>query len=266
MKKVSVIIGALSLFFASVIHAEPSVIKFVTLDREYFPYIMGNSKDINKANPGTYVEFLKLLEKKIGIRMTLARLSYSEIMTMVSTGDTKGYDGYIAAYYTADRDRVGAFPMKDGMPDYSKSLYIDRYYFYKNKKSPVKWNGVYLTDIKMGITAAAHKSILEELKLHGYKYKDAFHQEALTEVAKGSSDVALCNVECADYYLAKHPEIAKNIEKLKPEFTARPFFIAFSEDFEKKNPELAKRIWLAVEQMRGDYMRLEEKYLKRKNH
>jgi len=266
MKKISVIVIVMSLLFASLIHAEPTVIKFVTLDKEYFPYIMGNSKDISKTNPGTYVEFLKLLEKKIGIRMTLTRFSYNEIMTMVSTGDTKGYDGDIAAYYTADRGRIGAFPMKDGMPDYSKSLYIDRYYFYKNKKSPVKWNGVYLTDIKKGIVAAAHKSILEELELHGYKYQDGFHPEALTEVSKGNADVALCNVECADYYLFKHPDIAKNIEKLKPEFTARPFFIAFSKDFAKNHPELAKRIWLTIEQMRGDYIKLEKKYLMRKNH
>jgi len=190
----------------------------------------------------------------------LTRLSKSELMNILKTGNTKGFDGYIADYYSPERDLVAEYPMKKGMPDYSKSLFIDRFYFYKNKKSPINWNGVYLTDINKGLGTSFDESVQKEMKLDGYNFKEGFCEDLIREVAEGKLDAILDVDNNMDHFLALHPEIAKNITKLQPQFSARPFFIILSHDFIKKNPELSKRLWFQVGQLKGEYLKLEKKY------
>jgi hypothetical protein len=259
MRKAPILAIIVILAFSSGLAAETKEIKFITYDMENYPHVIGYSRLINKEKPGIFYEFLKVLEKNVGVRMSLTRLPYEELMEMLKTGNTKGYDAYIAASYTPDRDKIAVYPVADGMPDYSKSLYIERYYLYKNKKSPVKWNGVYLTDIKNGIGSATDEAIDEELKWLGYRYKEEMVDVLLKDVAAGKLDVALSIEKGTDYYLKNHPEIAKNVVKLKPEFTARPFFIILSNNFVEKNPELTKKIWIAIGLLRGEYSKIEEK-------
>jgi polar amino acid transport system substrate-binding protein len=264
MKKTLLFLLTILILLSTNLYAQAKTLKLVTYDKEDFPAIIGNSKEINPKTPGAYVDFVKVLGKKLGVNITLTRLSQNELTSIIKTGNARGYDGYIADYYTPDRDRVTAFPMKNGMPDYSKSLFIDRFYFYKNKKSSIKWNGVYLTNINKGLGTSFDESVQKEMKLDGYNFKEGFCDDLIKELAEDKLDAVLSVDNNMDHFLALHPEIAKNITKLQPQFSARPFFVILSNDFVKNNPELANRLWFQVGQLRGEYLKLEKKYYSNK--
>jgi hypothetical protein len=263
MNKTFFLLGLIFFLGAATAHAQEKTLNLAATDHEIYPCLLSDSKKINDGLPGTYVEFIGLLEKSLGIKIILTRLSYDKLMEMEKKHDTKGFDGVIAYNYTRDADKIWAYPEKNGMPDYSKSLDINRYYFYKNKQSPVTWNGVYLANISRPIGADADKAVFGMLDIDGYKYQEMQYPQICRMISEGKLELGLCNENFADYYLKNNPKIAANIVKLKPQFTAVPYFIILSDDFVRKDPKFAKKFWFTVGLLRGEYEKIEARYLQK---
>ncbi len=57
-------------------------------------------------------------------------------------------------------------------------------------------------------------------------------------------------------------QFKSNIIKMSPPFATKPYYLVFSHQFVKKHPELAKKIWNALAEIREKHLyRLMEEYI-----
>jgi polar amino acid transport system substrate-binding protein len=231
-------------------------------DKEEFPNFLGNSLEIDWKKPGIVPEMLKMVEKKVGVKFTFRRSAWKRALEVeLKEGTTQGL---FTASYKKEREAFGAYPMKDGKPDVSKSFYNTKYVFYKLKGSAAIWDGKELKNLKGNISVPRGYSIGADLKAMGYVVEESDYAfNDLKKVAAGRVEVCAELELQADNILESNPDLAAKIEKISPPIVDKPYYLMLSNQFVAKNPQLADKIWTAVGEVReSDYKKLLLKYMK----
>ncbi len=223
-------------------------IKFGYSDVEAFPFQINHEAQ----PPGIALEIITRVAKDIGISIIFLQLPNKRVLHSLQKGEI---DGAFMYSYKPERESDGHFPMKNGKPDEKKRIATLSYYMYKLKDCPLQWDGEKLSCpdfnvINNKIGANTGYSIVDDLKNKGIEVDDGARttdQNFKKLLNKRIIGYAHQNL-VADNYI-KHNNITA-IEKLPIPIVTKSYYLLFSHQFMKKNPQLAEKIWNHIAEVR----------------
>ena len=236
------------------------LIKLALENSSDFPYVLGNSTEISKPNPGLTIETLDEVARKLNIKFKYQRFPWNRCLSMMEKGL---YDGCFSASYKKEREKLGVYPKKAGVVDKAKRLMDSSYVLYTRPKSSNLWNNNKLshpTPNKLKIVTLRGFSIKTFLETEGAEVHEVDKiTQALNMVKEKRVDGAALIDLPAEY------EIKKNkisLTGINPPLKTKAYFLMFSHQFYKENKELAEKIWKNLEEMRNTpfVAKLKDKY------
>jgi len=242
--------------------AEIKEVRFLCDNKEHFPVYLEDSDLINWNKPGAGVECVKRLESKLGIKVKIERAPWKRVLDAELKNGT--IDGAFSASYKKEREMLGAYPMKDGKVDKTRSLHTNAYCFYKRKDANFSWNGKTVSHLKGMVGAPNGYSVIDDLKNLGLAVEESNGTLIdLKKLAAGRVGAIAALELTADLLLKKYPELNKVIVKVPTPIASKEYYVMLSNQFVKSNPALAEKIWNAVGEMREhEFPKLvEDKYL-----
>lgn len=163
-------------------------------------------------------------------------------------------DGCFSASFSEERKEFGVYPMLNNTIDDSKRLYTMSYNLYVKKENAekIKLDGFKIIGLPVNgiIAAPSGWSIEKDLKDNGYKLDqstddyDANFKKVQTERVFGYAllssigDEVLKNPQFTDVVAINKPLVSKN------------YYLMFSHQVFKKNPELINKIWNKIAEIR----------------
>jgi polar amino acid transport system substrate-binding protein len=252
----SLIITSFSFF----IHAE-TIFTVAYEDKVQFPYYMGESSKVLSQNPGAAVELIQLIESKVpGVKVVLKRYPWKRCLNELEKGTV---DGAFNASFKEARLKFGAYPWVADHVDPDRRLTTIAYYFYKKKGTEFSWDGKNVSGANSSVGAPAGYSIVGDLKKMGLKVSESSSSETnLKKLTSGRVSAVALQEVTGDYYINKDSKFS-TIEKVEPPLKTKPYYLMISHQFKNKHPDLAKKIWSAVAELREEQLKkLTEKYFK----
>lgn len=222
---------------------------FACEDKMDFPHVLGEGQALAPKKPGASVEFIRLLGEELGLTITIKRLPWKRALELELKNGT--IDGLFPVSHKKEREAFGVLPWKDGKVDESRSMFTSTYFFYKLKSSPLVWDGKVLKALRGPIGAPRGYSIVGDLRDMGYEVQESDDvRKDMKRLGQGWLG-AMAGLESAqDHLLESSPELGRNIVKVQPPISTKPYYLMLSHAFSEKNPELAQRIWDACRALR----------------
>lgn len=234
--------------FAGIANAK--TLTFVCEDKQDFPTIMGNAKNVLDEKPGMGVEALRMAGKKLGVTITIKRLPWKRCLNDLEKGKA---DGLFTASYKEKRKQYGKYPEKDGQVDPSKRFTSSSYAFYKLKSTALDFTNKDYSIFTGKVGGPLGYSIIEDLKKNGLKMEESASTEIDFKKLIVSRLQAVAALELTgDYYLSSNNDFSKNIEKIKPLIVEKPYYFMISHQFYEKDPGLAEKLFDTIAEIRED--------------
>jgi len=229
-------------------------ITFAYEDKEQPPYYMGNSLLVPDENPGISVDIMKKLDEMIdGLEIKLIRCPWTRCLHTLKSNIISGA---FNASYKQERLNFGRYPTLDnereGPADISKRITFLTYSFYKLKGTNVEWDGKIINNAESRtIGAPFGYSVVGDLRKKGFDVDVSYGTKSnLERLALRRVDLAALHDVTADSIIKSNPKSFENIEKLRPAYITKAYYLMLSHDFVEKNPEIAQQIWDAIEIIR----------------
>ena len=264
MRRVFLFLAAIML--STVVFAQTVTITIAYENKEQPPYYMGNTEEVLAIKPGVAVEMVKLLESKIpGLKIKLVRAPWKRCTNDLGLNI---YDGIFNASYSKERLAIGWYPTldntRDGPVDTNKRITNITYSLYVPRESKIRWDGTKYIDLKEGEQLGAPEgySIVNDLKNQGVSVLEVSGTiNALNMITSNRLPGAVLQDVTADSIIMKDRLKYGSIIKFARPIVSKPYYLMLSNDFVEKNPELAKRIWEAIKEIREtQFTGLVEKY------
>ena len=215
-----------------------------------FPTVIGDSEKILDTNPGMGIEAVYLLEKKLGVKITIKRLPWKRCLQELKTGKA---DLLFTASFKEKRKEIGKYPEINGKVDPNRKFSSSSYAFYKLKSSPLDFTGKNYSTFTKLVGAPRGYSIVEDLKKKGLKIDEG--PSTLIDFKKLMNNriQAVAALELTgDFYLTSNPDLSAKIEKMKPLITEKPYYFMISHQFYNSNKELSEKVWDTIAEIRED--------------
>lgn len=241
------------LVLASNAWAQPVTMTIAYEDKAQPPYYLGDANEVPETRPGVAVEMVKALESKVpGLRIRLTRAPWKRCTTELGSG---AYDGIFNASYHPDRLSIGRYPTLDGTRtgavDPSKRITTISYALYVLKTSKATWDGRSFRDLEGLVGAPLGYSIVGDLRALGVTVHEVpGTRNALDMVISGRIAGAALQEVSADALIRAFPDRYGRLRKAPKLIASKPYYLMLSNRFVEANPEMALRIWAALERTR----------------
>ncbi|MES3020503.1 MAG: hypothetical protein V4857_02850 [Pseudomonadota bacterium] len=202
---------------------------------------------ITPDRPGLALRLVTLAAHKLDRRVILTGMPWQRCLTEVKAGR---FRGALAASYAPERLDYGRYPTDShGKPDQSKRMFNEQYVLVRFKGSKVAWDGKTLLPADTRIATSFQVSIAATLRALGITVDDGSKgtDAVIRKLLLNRSDAAVILHSGALFEFHRHPEYAKKLEVVLPAIEEKSYYILLGHAVE---PELAQRIWDAVEQVR----------------
>lgn len=242
---------AAALVGGAVAHAaEPApVVRVVFNTAPNPPIVYGTGTAIDPDKPSLIVELLRMVGDRTGITFEFQRVPWQRGLYMIEHGQA---DAIFAASVTEDRFRYGAYPMKAGIVDESRSIYQMSYSLFVRRGSGVHWNGHQISGLRAPVGAIPEFAVVPALREMGVALD--LEPSAVGNLLKldGGRIDAYAEIETlANAAIRANPSKFANIEKLSPPLRTTPYYLMFSKIFYQADPEIAERVWDGIAAVRA---------------
>lgn len=158
------------------------------------------------------------------------------------------WDGVVAASYRADRARLAAYPMWQGLPDPERRLRQDGYSLFRLRGSTVSWDGEHFAGIDGMVGAQTGYSIVNWLREHGLQVDASTTRgdQCLRKLAAGRIDAVALLSDDGARLLRQHPDYAAVIEQVQPPLFERAYYLVFSLKRYRADPQRFEQLWNAL--------------------
>lgn len=205
------------------------------------PHALGKGTAIDWRKPGVTLELLRLVEKRLGIRFSFKRVPWKRGLFLLQNNEA---DGLFHASYKPSRETIGVYPKKDGDPDPSRALFTQSYVLYKRAGSPLRWDGKALSPTPQSIGSVLDYSIAADLRQMGYHVEEARDLRVnFDKLVNGRIDAFAGLQDMSDAFRKTDAEAYRDVVKLRPPLSTKPYYLLLSRGFVRQNPELSERIW-----------------------
>lgn len=231
------------------LHATP--LKTITLaysDVESFPFQMGNGNTL-ASPPGLSIDVIEQAAHLLDLEIKYVRLPGKRVLSQIKANQVDG--GFIFSY-SPERAKYASYPMIQRQVDSSLRIATLDYSFYKLRDQALDWDGTKLNDLD-GVPVGAHGgfSVTKKLKANEIMTLEIESTDKLFEMLNKKRLAAIAiQSNIANSYIAEHH--LSNIEKVTPPISTKDYYLIFSLNFSNKNPELVRKIWKVISEIRDD--------------
>ncbi len=201
-------------------------------------------------NNGLNTIMLRMVEQRLKQNFQIESLAWKRCLSLVQLGE---FDGAIAASFRNERLLIGVYPatLQGQVPDRSRRMSGEVYYFYTPMDKPIEWDGNILTPPVLPIAAQMGYSAIERLKDAGARVDDREHLPAhlLRKVVLGIDSAAVLSQGEGKYLLADSRFAGKVVRHPIP-FYQTDGYLLFSHEFVKREPLLSEQIWDSIAKVR----------------
>lgn len=217
------------------------------------PYVYGDEK-ISIERPGVTIEILKLIEKRTQVKFNILKQPWARVVQNVKTGKL---DGGFHFSYKDERKAFVAYPIEQGqsLPDPNYSISNRSYSLYKLKGAPLQWTGesiVKASEEPILIGVIRGGSITDNIRKRGHQLLEVDRDAQLVQLLLAKRIDALVGLDNMIDAEIRALDTSKRmtIEKATPAVVSKPYYIAFSKQFYRDNPDLAWEIWKVIDLIR----------------
>lgn len=231
------------------INSSASGLKTITLaysDVESFPFQMGNGTSV-ASPPGLSIDVIEQAALLLNLNIEYVRLPGKRVLNQIRAGQVDG--GFIFSY-NQERAKYASYPMKAQQADSSLRIATLDYSFYKLKEHPLEWDGDKLNSTgDMPVGAHGGFSVTRKLKAKQISTLEMESTGKLFEMLNKKRLAAIAiQSNIANSYIAQNR--LTNIEKVAPPISTKDYYLIFSHDFARQNPDLVQSIWTVISEVR----------------
>ncbi|MYN01535.1 hypothetical protein GTP41_05425 [Pseudoduganella sp. DS3] len=197
---------------------------------------------------GHYQYLLQLAARKANVRIERKVAPRRRCLDEMRSGLS---DAMIGAF-TQERLATAAFPMVGGAPDVTRSFGTVRYYPYRRAGDVVSWDGQRFHGLESSVgVESAFVFVTDRLRVLGVPYDDGAKtlEQNMDKLRADRVDVVIgMGLEADRLVASRH---AGRIERAGGAFDLSPMYLILSRQFHARHPELAQRLWQAVQEARN---------------
>ena len=200
---------------------------------------------------GLNFELLADVAKRTGVRFNYQSMPWKRCLEQLKANQV---DGAFSVSFSRERMALGAFPGAAASPasiaDTSKRMHMDSYVLVRRRGSRVDWDGKKFHNLEGRIGFQLGYSVGDFLRAHGVASDEGSQRSdelAQKLVAGRLAGAALGGRTTAE--LMRGP-FANRLEVMPVPLLEQAYYLVLSHAFAARNPQLAARLWDAVEQAR----------------
>lgn len=217
----------------------------------------------HKDGTGLNFELLSRVAKRAGVVFEFEATPWRRCFIEVQNGNSSAILG---ASFKAERMAYAAYP-GGATPDAKRSAYHDRYVLIRRKGDKLDWDGKMFYNLVGPIGVQNGYSIGSDLKTIGVTIDDGGHSLAdnIQKLLSGRiAGVAGLAGEMNTLFAAES-QLRSKLEAAPVPLQEKPYYLLLSNQLVQTRPELAERIWAAIEVVRQskEYRALEQETLKK---
>ena len=175
-----------------------------------------------------------------------------------------GISDAMVAAFAPERVSIGVFPMVGDSPDVTRSFGAVRYFAYRRHGTTVEWNGQRFEGLGQGSVGveSAFVFVTDRLRALRVDFDDGGKtlEQNMGKLAAGRVDVVIAmDLEADRLVASRYPG---RIERAGKPFDITPMYLMLSKSFYSREPQLAQRLWRAMETVRNseDYKRYQQRH------
>jgi len=196
---------------------------------------------------GLNFALLKIVGQRLDIQFDFQSIPWKRCLAQLKDNTV---DGAFAVSYKPDRRELGEYP-GGAQPDAAKRMHTDTYVVLRRKGSKVAWDGQHFSNLDGAIGFQLGYSVGDVLRAQNLEVDEGSQRAdelarkliagRLAAAAMGGSDAA---------NLMQGP-LGAQLEQLPIPIIEKPYFLILSHALVAGRPQLATRIWNAIEQARN---------------
>ncbi len=224
---------------------------------EYYPWSMPDGKGLD-------IDVLNEIAGRLKFKVNFVALPWNECLKSLKENKV---DAVLNASYSEDRAEYAIYPMLDNKVTSDFRMHMDSYNLYKFRTLPVEWKDGKIINYDGVIEVQKGYSVGIILRDAGANVseKHVSISEIFKDMYAGKISVAALNGFSADYFLKTNTAYAEKIVKAPDRIIYKPYYLIFSKDAYKKDPEFIQKIWENIRDIRTSsmYSNLLTTYLKK---
>lgn len=209
----------------------------------------------SRQGGGLNFALLKMVEQQLDIRFDYQAVPWKRCLAELKSNTV---DGAFAVSYKPDRRELGEYPGGQQI-DASKRMHIDSYMVVRRKGSKVEWDGKSFHNLDGAIGFQLGYSVGDVLRAQNVEVDEG--SQRADELARKliAGRVAAAAIGGSDANGLMHGPLAPQLEELPIPIIEKPYFLILSHGMVAARPQLAERIWRAIEEARNSaaYRKLE---------
>jgi polar amino acid transport system substrate-binding protein len=195
---------------------------------------------------GLNFELLAEVAKRTGVTFDYQSMPWKRCLEQVRANLV---DGAFAASFNRERQAVGAFP-GGAVPDPDKRMHVDRYMLVRRKGSTIDWDGKQFHHVDGAIGIELGYSVGDFLRAHKVPVDEGSQKSSELAEKLIAGRLAAAAMGGGDAMRLIRGPVADRLEVLPAPLIEKPYFLVLSHALVRKQPELARRLWDGVEQVR----------------
>jgi len=235
--------GLLSAIWLAAVPAQAAeTLRAAYEDRALPPFYLGAESD--PQAPGVAVELVREAAKELGVQIEFVRMPWVRCLKSLQRGEV---DLLFIGSFKEERLEAGRYPMVDGKPDSARRIATISYNLYRQKGSPVGYNGTAITGLEGPVGAPSGYSIIEDLQRQGVATEEAVDTTANFKKLSSKRIAAVATLETSGDILVKD---FPAIEKVMPPLVTKDYFVMVSHQLYDTKRDLAERLWRKIAEVR----------------
>lgn len=204
---------------------------------------------------GLNFALLKMVGQRLDIHFDYQAIPWKRCLAELKAN---AVDGAFAVSYKPDRRELGEYPGGQQI-DASKRMHIDSYVVIRKKGSKVEWDGKSFRNLDGAIGFQLGYSVGDVLRAQNLEVDEG--SQRADELARKliAGRVAAAAMGGSDAHGLMRGPLAPQLEELPIPIIEKPYFLILSHGMLAARPQLAERIWRAIEEARNSaaYKKLE---------
>jgi polar amino acid transport system substrate-binding protein len=196
---------------------------------------------------GLNFALLKMVEQRLDIHFDYQSIPWKRCLAQLKANEV---DGAFAVSYKPDRRELGEYPGGEQV-DASKRMHIDRYVVIRKKGAKVDWDGKSFHNLDGAIGFQLGYSVGDVLRAQNVEVDEG--SQRADELARKliAGRLAAAAVGGSDAKNLMRGPLGRELEQLPIPIIEKPYFLILSHAMVASKPQLAGRIWRAIEEVRN---------------
>jgi polar amino acid transport system substrate-binding protein len=205
---------------------------------------------------GLNFELLDEVARRTGVAFDYQSMPWKRCLAQLKANEV---GGAFAVSFAEDRRAIGVYP-GGAVPDPARRMHVDRYLLLRRKGSQLDWDGKQFRHLDGAIGAQLGYSVADFLRRQHVQVDEGSQRASELAQKLIAGRLGGAAVGGGDAVVLMNGPLAPQLEVVPTPLVEKPYYLILSHALVKANPQLAARLWQAVEEVRTSarYRKLEQ--------